>query len=298
MESEGYDKLIEVNSITASYDDLGEGFSPIIFIHGFPFSKSMWQPQVDFLKKTHHVIAYDIRGFGRSTSEVIRTASMELYAEDLIALMDGLHIEKAIVCGFSMGGYILLNALHRFPERFSGVILADTQCIADSQEAKENRNKTIEDIQENGLKSFAEKFILKLFCEASLKHKKEIVKSIKNQILNTSQDSIIGGLKAMANRSDTSASLIEIDVPTLIICGKEDVLTPVEQSKFLEKNIEKSSLHILKKAGHLSNLEQPDHFNKIILDFIENLPHLSTIKLYGNENLEMIPALENSEIDS
>lgn len=292
MENKGYDQSIEINSITVSYDHQGESFCPIIWIHGFPLNKSMWQPQVEFFKKTHQVIAYDLRGFGGSTTEVERTASMELFAEDLIALMDGLHIEKAIVCGFSMGGYILLNALHRFPDRFSAVILADTQCIADSEEGKEKRNIAITDIQENGLKSFTDSFIKSVFCEATLKHKKEIVRPIKNLILNTAPEAIIAALKAMANRKEMCEALSQIEVPTLIICGKDDVITPVSEAQFLHENIAKSSLQILNKAGHLSNLEQSDHFNKAVLDFISNLPHLSNNKLYGNESMKKAPILE------
>jgi 3-oxoadipate enol-lactonase len=122
---------VDINGITICYDDFGKGLLPIIFIHGFPFDKSSWQPQLDFLRQTHRVIAYDIRGFGNSTSGKEKE-SIRLFADDLIQFMDALEIDKAIVCGLSMGGYILLNAAFRYPERFEAIVLSDTQCIADS----------------------------------------------------------------------------------------------------------------------------------------------------------------------
>lgn len=291
-----YDQTVEANSISMSYNEFGEGLSPIIFIHGFPFEKNMWQAQMDFLSETLHVISYDVRGFGQSTSEVIRTASIELFAEDLIAFMDALHIETAIVCGFSMGGYILLNAAKRFPDRFSAIILADTQCLADTPDAQQKRHELRAEIEQNGLKKFADDFTKKLFCDASLKYKKPLVKTVKEGILAASPAPIIATLNALANRSETCSSLNQISVPTLIICGNNDAITPLEKSIFMHENIPNSILKTIEKAGHLSNLEQPDKFNKIVYDFIENLPHLSTIKLYGNESLVIEPGLENNSL--
>ena len=115
--------MIDIDGITISFDDFGKSDIPIIFIHGFPFDKSSWQPQITFFKHTHRVIAYDIRGFGASTAGTEK-ASISLFADDLVHFMDRMQIEKAIVCGLSMGGYILLNAVKRFPTRFEAIILA------------------------------------------------------------------------------------------------------------------------------------------------------------------------------
>jgi 3-oxoadipate enol-lactonase len=289
-----YDQTVEANSISMSYNEFGEGLSPIIFIHGFPFEKSMWQPQVESISNTFHLFTYDIRGFGKSTSEVIRTASIDLFAEDLIAFMDALFIEKAVVCGFSMGGYILLNAVKRFPDRFSAIILADTQCIADSLEGKEKRREAISEIEQFGLGAFAKQFIKNIFTEADLKYKKELVKSVTQDILATSKETVVATLNALANRVETCNTLNQIAIPTLIICGKDDAVTPIAQAQFLHENIPNSVLKIIKKAGHMANLVQPKHYNNILLEFISNLPHLSTIKLYGNENLVMEPAAAKS----
>lgn len=270
MQATGSDLKITLGGISICYDDFGKGTIPIIFIHGFPFDKSSWQPQMEFLKSTHRVIAFDIRGFGKSTTDT-KKASINLFADDLINLMDALQIHKAIACGLSMGGYILLNAVNRYPERFTAIILSDTQCIADSPEGKDKRYKTIEHIEAGGLNDFADGFIKNVFCPESLDNKKELVEKIKTVVLTTSPVTITGTLAALAGRSDMCSSLNKISVPTLILCGKEDKLTPLTQSEFLLQHITGSKLHSIDNAGHLSNLEQADEFNRHLADFISAL---------------------------
>jgi 3-oxoadipate enol-lactonase len=259
-----------IEDITISFDDFGKGEIPIIFIHGFPFDKSSWQPQIAFLKKTHRVIAYDIRGFGASISNG-EPESIGLFSNDLIKFMDALAIKKAIVCGLSMGGYILLNAVHRFSDRFEAIILSDTQCIADTEAAKEKRSQAITQIEAEGLQGFTEGFIKNVFCQNSLENKQDLVETIKNVILKTSQRTVVGTLAALAQRSEMCASLNGITVPTLIICGKEDIVTPPIQAEFMFGKILNSRLQIIENAGHLSNLEQPDEFNKHLVDFISSI---------------------------
>ena len=277
MQATGKDITVNVNGITICYDDLGKGEIPIIFIHGFPFDKSSWDPQMDFLKKTNRVIAYDIRGFGNSTTDNEK-ASIGLFAADLILFMDVLQINKAIVCGLSMGGYILLNAVNRYPNRFEALILSDTQCIADSPEVKEKRNKTIEQIKSNGITDFASAFIAAVFCEESLANKHELVEKIEKIILSTSPETFTGTLNAMAQRQEMCTWLNKISVPTLILCGKEDEVIPLTQSKFLQNKIINSTLHSIDGAGHLSNLEQPDEFNKHLNNFISGLVKMENKK--------------------
>jgi 3-oxoadipate enol-lactonase len=258
---------IQVNGITIAYEDSGKGTIPIIFIHGFPFNKTTWKPQVKALKSTYRVISYDIRGFGKSTTNN-EAASMDLFANDLIAFMDALEIPKAIVCGLSMGGYIVMNAVSRCPERFEAIILSDTQCIADSNDAKEKRYQTIEQIKAEGLTHFAENFIKTVFCKKTLAHKKELVEEVKQIILATPVQSIASTLHALAQRRESCALLKTISVPALIICGKDDTLAPLPQSESLLSIIPGSQLQTIRDAGHLSNLEQPDEFTAHIHNFL------------------------------
>ncbi len=282
-EPNGYNLTTHINNFDLSYDDVGEGAIPIIFLHGFPFDKTMWAGQLEFLKSGYRAIACDIRGFGASHDEA-SYLTINLFADDLIVFMSKLNIDKAIICGLSMGGFIALNAQKRFPDRFEALILCDTQCIADTPEVKAKRYKTIDDIKANGVTEFNEGFIKSVFHKDSLTDKKEIVEKVRGVVFSNSQHIITMGLTALAERSETCSTLDEIDIPTLIICGKEDVVTPLAQSESMHKNIEGSILQIIDDAGHVSNLEQPFEFNKHLYDF------LATLK--GNE---VQPVLESKE---
>ena len=266
----GLNLTMQVNNLDLSYDDVGAGPIPIIFLHGFPFDKTMWQGQLDFLKSTHRVLACDIRGFGASRDEQ-SSLSIELFADDLIAFMDKLKIEKATICGLSMGGFIALNAQKRFPQRFEALILCDTQCIADTSEVREKRYKTIDEIEANGPANFNEGFIKNVFHEDSLSQKKEEVKLVRRIVFSNSKHIITMGLRALAERSETCSTLNQIATPTLIICGREDAVTPLVQSEFMHRSIKGSLLRIIEHAGHVSNLEQPFEFNKHLYDFLVTL---------------------------
>ncbi|MDQ3050626.1 MAG: alpha/beta hydrolase [Bacteroidota bacterium] len=267
----GTDLFADVDNLKIAYDDMGTGKIPLIFIHGFPFDKSMWELQMKALSKNNRAIAYDIRGYGKSSANA-SPASMTLFADDLIKFMDALEIDKAIVCGLSMGGYILLNAVHKYPDRFKAIILSDTQCIADSPEAKEGRGKTIATIREGKKSEFTEGFIKKVFIAESLESKKDSVNKIKEIVMATSDATIIAGLTALAEREETCSNMNRVEVPALVICGDGDVVTPLEQSRVLNSRLANSSLVIIENAGHLSNMEQPENFNRKISEFIELLP--------------------------
>jgi pimeloyl-ACP methyl ester carboxylesterase len=276
--TKGYDLTVNVNGFNLSYDDVGEGSSPIVFLHGFPFDKTMWREQLDFLQTTHRAIACDLRGFGKSIDEESHL-SMDLFVNDLILFIDKLGLEKIVLCGLSMGGYIALNALKRFPSRFEALILSDTQCIADSYEVKVKRYKTIEDIKEYGVANFNEGFIKNVFHEDSLINKPELVEQLRSVVFANSQHIICQGLVALAERSESCSILDEITIPTMIICGREDAVTPLNESKFMNKNIKDSVLHVISNAGHVSNLEEPSKFNKLLRDFLTNLDDTSVKEL-------------------
>ncbi|SDM00428.1 Pimeloyl-ACP methyl ester carboxylesterase [Daejeonella rubra] len=269
-ETKGHNLTIPVNNFYLSYDDVGEGSIPIIFLHGYPFDKTMWQAQLDFLKPYYRLIPCDIRGFGKSKDED-SLLSIDLFGEDLIAFLDKLNIDKAIICGLSMGGYIALNVLKRFPDRFSALILCDTQCIADTAEVKAKRYKIIDEIAVDGVTNFNEGFIKSVFHKDSLSYKKDLVEKLRSVVFSNSQHIITMGLTALAERSETCSALNEITIPTLIICGNEDKVTPLAQSEFLNTTIKGSVLHVIDDAGHVSNLEQPDEFNKHLLAFLTSL---------------------------
>ncbi len=262
------EKNIHVNDLEVSYLEEGSptGF-PLIFIHGFPFNKWMWEKQLHAIKENYRLIAYDVRGHG--DTEVGSPAfSISQFGDDLIALMDTLLIEKAIVAGLSMGGYIALNAIQKNPDRFAGLLLCDTQCGADSAEGKEKRKKTIDFIQRHGLTVYAQESLKNLFAPASLERKMNEVLFIEEIILKSKAENICLTLQALADRKEACSSLKKINTPVAILVGQEDKVTTPETAEKMHKSIKGSTLHIIEEAGHLSNLENPEKFNELVLEFL------------------------------
>ena len=266
-------KNIQANGIRVSY--LEEGLPngmPLIFIHGFPFNKEMWEKQLTVLNETHRSFAYDVRGHGESEPGAAQF-SIPQFADDLFFFMDALKIEKAVLVGLSMGGYIALHAIKNQPQRIAGLVLCDTQCAADSDEVRKKRSKTIAFIQKNGLSVYAEESLKNLFAPASFTTKKEEVTFIQNTILKSSAKNICYTLQALADRKETCSSLSQINVPVCILVGKEDKITSPEVARKMQTLIKDSSLHSIEGAGHLSNLENPEEFNEQLKTFLTSISY-------------------------
>jgi 3-oxoadipate enol-lactonase len=264
-----------VNNLLVSYTDEGPDESPVlIFIHGFPLNKSMWNKQVDALKENYRVISYDIRGHGDSECGT-ENFSIDLFVKDLLNFMDILKIDRASLCGLSMGGYIALNAIENHPERFEALVLSDTHCIADLPEVKQKRLNTIESIKETGVQKYVDDSVKNLFAPESFATKQDEIMAVRNMILNTTEESLARTLLALSLRMETCNEMVNIGVPVLFIVGNEDKITPPAAAAFMHDKIKNSSLHIIDHAGHLSNLEQPDEFNeqlKLFFATVYNIP--------------------------
>ena len=259
-----------VNNHNISFDDEGPDEAPvIILIHGFPFNKSMWNKQVEVLIENYRVISYDIRGHGKSDAGT-DDFSIELFADDLIGLMDFLNIQRAMVCGLSMGGYIALSAIKNYPRRFNGLILCDTTCTADTPETKEKRRIAVENIEKYGVEQYANENIKNLFALETFITSKEKTIVIKEMIMKTSVQSLSATLLALAARSETCSNLTKINIPVLILVGKEDKITPPSAARFMHKNIQGSKLHIIEHAAHLSNIENTYEFNEYLMKFVSS----------------------------
>jgi len=228
----------------------------------------MWDTQVETLKENYRVIAYDIRGHGNS-DRGIDNFFIELFVNDLLRLMEKLGIQKSILCGLSLGGYIALNAVLKYPDRFDGLILNDTQCIADTPEIKENRCNAIIRIKEKGVEMYADESIKKLFSPGSFTKKKNAIAEVKEMIINTPKQTLYNTLHALAERKQTCSRLQEINIPTLIMVGEEDKITPITTAQQINEKILNSKLEIIQQAGHLSNLENPTAFNTHLVTFLE-----------------------------
>lgn len=265
------DTRITVNNHVVSFTDDGPIGAPvIIFIHGFPFNKSMWNTQIEALKNNFHVIAYDVRGHGNSDSGD-SDFSIDLFVSDLLSFMNVLKINNTILVGLSMGGYIALNAVENYPDRFDALILSDTQCVADTPEVKEKRMNAIEAIRKSGVENYADESIKNLFAPESFTTRKEEVADIREMIVKTSGESLCSTLLALSIRNETCSKLAEIKVPVLILVGKEDKITPPAAAQLMHEKIKNSSLHIIDHAGHLSNMENPNEFNDQLKKFVASV---------------------------
>jgi 3-oxoadipate enol-lactonase len=260
-----------INGIDLYFIDSGTpSHKVVVFVHGFPFSHEMWKQQIDLLEKDYRVIAYDLRGHGTSGIGDGQY-TLEFFVDDLIGLLDHLRIERAILCGLSIGGYIALRAVERNPERVEGLILCDTQSEADSNEARLKRAATIRTVKTNGVNAYAEGLVKAVFAPQSITAKAEAVKRIKETIQSNSSLGICGTLLALAVRTDTTASLPNIKVPTLILVGEHDTVTPPRTSQEMHDKIPNSEFHVISNAAHMSNLENPGEFDRYLLDFLKRL---------------------------
>lgn len=261
-----------LNNLMVCYTDDGPDDAPvIIFIHGFPLNKSMWNKQLTALKQQYRVIAYDVRGHGESESGDASVFSIENFAHDLVYFMDALKIDRASLCGLSMGGYIALNAVENYPHRFDSLVLCDTSCFPDTPETIDKRMKTVETIEKNGLLRYADTSIKILFAPESLITKGIEIDAVKEMILNTSVQSVSKTLLALCVRKETCTLLPLIQVPVLVLVGEQDTITPPTTASYMHENIKDSALHIIKHAGHLSNLENSADFNKQLKTFFASV---------------------------
>ena len=260
--------MTELQSAAGSlyYEEAGSG-PPLLLIHGFPLSGGIWNRQLAGLAGTFRVIAPDLRGFGRSTPADL-PYSMDLYADDTILLMDHLGIAAAAVCGMSMGGYVLLNLLERYPDRVNTACFMVTKAGADDAEGRTRRTALAEEILKSGSKAAAEAFSRILFAPGSAAKNPEMVMQIHGMMLEASPEGLVSGLLAMRDRPDYSQRLGEFKVRSLVIGAAEDMAIPGEESKKLAAGLHDAMLCMIPEAGHMVMLEQPEAVNRAIAEFL------------------------------
>jgi len=243
---------------------------PLVLIHGFPFSKEMWGPQVGPLSAEHYVITYDVRGQGASDRGDAQY-SIELFVDDLIALLNHLKLSRVVVCGLSMGGYIALRAIERHPERFRGLVLCDTRSEADNNEGKIRRTAQMKAVKSGSMRAFTDQYLATVFAEQTFASRPEAVELIRRIIEAADPLAVAGTFLALAARTDTTAALYSIAVPTLILVGQHDSLTPPSAAYAMKEKIPRSSLHVIPDAGHLSTLENPAEATRHMLEYLKGL---------------------------
>ena len=252
------------------YDVRGSG-PPVLFLHAFPLDMTMWDAQARALEGTHQVVRLDARGFG-GTPPGDGLLTMERIADDAVALLDHLGLSKAIVCGLSMGGYAAFALVRRHPQRVKALVLADTRTAPDSPEAKRSRSAQADAVRREGPPGIADAFLQKAVGETTRQERPALVARVREMILAASARGIVDALAGLAARADSGPTLREIKVPTLVICGAEDALTPVADAEAIQRGVPGSTLQIIPKAGHLSALEDPAAFNAVLLAFLGTVP--------------------------
>lgn len=232
--------------------DEGSGL-PIVWIHGFPLSGRIWSGQITMPGFRH--IVPDLAGFGKSTPD--DTISIDAYASSIVALLDHLNINRALVAGLSMGGYITLALLRTVPERFSGVILVDTKETPDTPEGRARRLEAIDNVSSNGITGLVDHMLPDLLFKASPR----LIQQAREIMEESSPRGTVNALRAMADRTDSSAVLRNLEAPALVIVGAQDTLTPPSDAERMAAMIPSCCLVKIDGAGHLSNLQQPEIFN-------------------------------------
>jgi pimeloyl-ACP methyl ester carboxylesterase len=242
---------------------------PVLWIHGFPLNNLLWDLQLDDLAGIARLITPDLRGHG-ATPATEPPYSMQMFAEDCASLLDHLGLtEPVVVAGLSMGGYIALDFQRRFPERTAGLILAATRAGGDSDEGKAGRDAMAELARTEGVAAVAEGMLPKLLAPAAYREQPDLVEFVRDIMLSTSEEGVIGALAAMRDRPDSLPLLGSVEVPTLIIHGEQDQLIPPDEARATQAGIAGSELVLIPDAGHLPNLEQPVVFNDAVRDFLE-----------------------------
>jgi pimeloyl-ACP methyl ester carboxylesterase len=249
------------------YNDTSHGF-PLILIHGFCESRELWKYSEKDLAMHFRVIVPDLPGFGESRLEESEV-SMEYFAEQIKLLLDSLSIEKCIMIGHSLGGYVTLAFAEKHESYLSGMGLFHSTAFADSEEKKENRNKTLDFIQKHGVSLFAESFVPPLFSLGSKGRLKTEIKELIHTAAASSEQGVIETTKAMRDRKDRTNVLKNVDIPVLFIVGKLDGAVPME--KTLEQcHLPKHSIvHFLEGVGHMGMIENKVESVKILINFAD-----------------------------
>lgn len=252
-----------------AYDDVGSG-PVVILIHGFPFNRTMWREQVELLSSNYRVLTLDLRGHGDSAATA-GTVTMEDMARDVSALMDHVRVSRATIAGLSMGGYVSLAFCRLFPLRVRALVLADTRAQNDNEEAKQNREVQARKALAEGMEGIADAMLPKLLAPETVAKRADIVRRVREMMVQTKPEGAAAALRGMAERRDQRQSLANIIAPTLIVVGREDAITPVADSELMHREIRGSRLDIIEGAGHVSNIERAEDFNKALIRFLHDL---------------------------
>lgn len=249
----------DVNGITIGYDDVGDG-EVLVLVHGHPFDRSMWRPQVEHLSaQGWRVVAADLRGYGESTV-VPGLTPLSTFARDIAGLLDRLGVARFVLGGLSMGGQIVLECHRLFADRLLGLVLADTFAQAETPDGRAHRNRTADRLLREGMAGYADEVLWKMVSPQNTAAAEHVAAMMRD----APPEGAAAALRGRAERPDYTAMLGAITVPTLVVVGDDDEFTPVVDAEYLYERIPGSTLVVVGGAAHLPNLERPAEFNKAV----------------------------------
>lgn len=242
---------------------------PILLIHGFPFDHVMWRHQVAALSRWR-CLAPDLPGAGTSKLPPMSDDhySMGAFAKTLIRMLDRLRIEQVAACGLSLGGYVLFELLRRAPERVRAAILCNTKAEADTAEGKRARDTMIHRVEEEGAAAVAREVIPKVLARATREHRPDVVREVEEMVLRQHTLGIRGALRALRDRPDSTPLLARIGIPVLVIAGDDDQIAPALGMRRMADAIAGARFVLVREAGHLAPLEQPQAVTEAMRDFL------------------------------
>jgi pimeloyl-ACP methyl ester carboxylesterase len=261
------------DGLAVNYLDEGAGDQTVLFVHGFPFQASMWEPQIPVaLGAGRRAVAPDLPGYGASDVPAERSAySIDGYADLVAALVGALGLGRVVVVGLSMGGYIALAVARRHPEVLAGLVLADTRPDPDTPEGRKGRSDQQAVVEEQGVAPLVDGLLARVLAPASPR-RAEVAARLGDMMRSTAPAGWIGALEAMKERPDQTGLLPSIAVPVLVVVGESDALVPLAVAEAMAKAIPGARLEVVPEAGHVSNLENPDVFNRVLSEFLNALP--------------------------
>ncbi|GGQ11247.1 alpha/beta fold hydrolase [Streptomyces mutabilis] len=258
-----------VRGATIEYDDFGPSTGlPLLLIHGHPFDRTLWAPQVMPLTAAgYRVVTPDLRGYGRSSVTPGKVLLAD-FADDLAALLDHLGIEHAVVGGVSMGGQITMEFQLRHPERVRALVLSDTSAPAETPEGRSFRNRLADRLLAEGMDGYAHEVIDKMLAAYNVTAMPDVAARVLKAMCATDPEGAAAALRGRAERPDYRDVLASVEAPVLIVVGADDVYTPVPEAEAIQRLVPHSTLVVIDRAGHLPGVEQPERFNAALLHFL------------------------------
>lgn len=257
---------ISSNGISVGYDDSGGSDPALLLVHGHPFDRTMWRDKPPGWR----VIAPDLRGYGATTTVPGKT-TLDIFASDLVALLDHLGIDKVVIGGLSMGGQIVMEFYRLFPERVRGLILADTSPRAETADGKAGRIALADRLLSEGMSTYAAEALPMMMAPANIDALPEVADHVLGMMRGTDPVGAAAAMRGRAERPDYVSLLATVTVPALVIVGSDDEFTPVSEAMLIHQQVPESTMVIVDGAGHLPNLERPREFDSAVQQFLHTI---------------------------